>query len=152
MLVTHHLCHAVYIDRSTGTRTRGAERPEVLVIIKMLEELLQFPIYSVCFLSLLMVFQLKNMGLHNLNFINKMFLIYFSTETIMSFVDGYLLLRLRERRFSKQYPKSSQNLSLSIKRSYDDRLKDCASFLTVWMFSFGSRTQFHGLLIFCRLD
>ena len=93
----------------------------------MLEELLKFPIYSVCFLSLLMVFQLKNMGLHNLNFINKMFLIYFSTETIMSFVDGYLLLRLRERRFSIQYPKSSQNLSLSIKRSYDDRLKDCAS-------------------------
>ena len=120
----------------------------------MLEELLKFPIYSVCFLSLLVVFQLKNMGLHNLNFINKMFLIYFSSETIMSFVDGYLLLRLRERRFSKQYniQKAVKTLSLSIKRSYDDRLKDCASFLTVWMFSFGSRTQFHGLLIFCRFD
>ena len=26
---------AVYIDRGTGTRTRGAERPEVLVRLKM---------------------------------------------------------------------------------------------------------------------
>ena len=32
MLVTHHLWLAVYTDRGTGTRTRGAERPEVLVI------------------------------------------------------------------------------------------------------------------------
>ena len=43
-------------------------------------------------------------------------------------------------------------IMINLIRPYDDRLKDCASFLTLWMFSFGSRTQFHGLLIFCRLN
>ena len=31
------MCLTVYADKGTGTRTRGAERPEVLVTIKICE-------------------------------------------------------------------------------------------------------------------
>ena len=70
----------------------------------MFEELLKFPIYSVCSLSLFIVLHLKKMGLCDLSFLNKMFLIYFSSETVISFVDGYLLFKLIEHRLSNQYP------------------------------------------------
>ena len=66
----------------------------------MLEELLKLPIYSVCSLSLLIVFHLKKMGFRNLSFLNKMFLVYFSSEAIISFVDGHLLFELIEHRFN----------------------------------------------------
>ena len=35
-------------------------------------------------------------------------------------------------------------------RSTEEHLKDCASFLTIWMLSVGSRNLFHCMLIFCR--
>ena len=64
----------------------------------MLEELLKLPINSASFFSFLIVLNLLRMGLSNMTFLNKMFLIYFSIETITSLVDGYLLFRLRENR------------------------------------------------------
>ena len=64
----------------------------------MLEELLKLPINTAGFFSFLIALNLVRMGISNLTFLNKMFLIYFSSETIISLADGYLLFRLREHR------------------------------------------------------
>ena len=63
----------------------------------MLTEILKLPCYSGSFFSCLIAIHLLKMGpIRDLTFLNKMFLIYFTIESIIGWGDGIFLFRLRE--------------------------------------------------------
>ena len=65
----------------------------------MTTEILRVPYYSGSFFSCLIAMHLFKMGpIRDLTFLNKMFLIYFTIESVVGLVDGNFLFKLKEER------------------------------------------------------
>lgn len=73
---------------------------ERLSLNKMLKEILKLPCYSGSLCSCLIAVHLLKMGhIRDLTFLNKMFLIYFTIESIIGWGESSFLFRLREERY-----------------------------------------------------
>ena len=65
----------------------------------MIKDILKVPCYSGSFFSGLIAMQLFKMGpIRELTFLNKMFFIYFTIESVVGWVDGNFLFRLLDER------------------------------------------------------
>ena len=65
----------------------------------MITDILKVPCYSGSFFSCLIAMNLFKMGhIRDLTFLNKMFLIYFTIESVVGWLDGSFLFRLIEER------------------------------------------------------